>query len=52
MRNVHSDVTFLKNLIEEERQKCETLVREYNYVYGKLDTIALGYQIQTSSYTS
>jgi len=36
IRNVHSDATFLKDLTEEEREKCEKLVREYNGAYGKL----------------
>ncbi len=36
IKNVHSDTTSLKDLTEEERQKCEKLVREYNEAYGKL----------------
>ncbi len=36
MRSVHSDVTSLKDLTEEERQQCEKLVREYNEAYAKL----------------
>lgn len=36
VRNVHSDVTSLKDLTEEERKQCEKLVREYNDAYGKL----------------
>ncbi len=36
VRNVHSDVTDLKDLTPEERKKYDELIREYTGAYGKI----------------